>query len=159
MSRLLIKSGMLVTMDESFSDLPRGDVLIDGDRIAEVGASIEASDAQVIDATNMIVMPGLVNAHIHTWQACLRGIAADWTIPEYLHNMHAGVAPSLKPEDIFVSNLVGALNQLSAGTTTIVDWYHNNPTPDHTDAAIEGLVEAGVRAVFLHGSPKPDPKP
>jgi cytosine/adenosine deaminase-related metal-dependent hydrolase len=73
--------------------------------------------------------------------------------------MHAGLAPSFKPEDIFVSNLMGALNQLSGGTTTMVDWCHNNPTPDHTDAAIAGLVEAGVRAVFLHGSPKPDPKP
>jgi cytosine/adenosine deaminase-related metal-dependent hydrolase len=159
MARVLIKAGMIVTMDDGVPDLPQGDLLIEDGRIAAVGAEIEASDARVIDARNMIVLPGLVNAHIHTWQTCLRGVAGDWTIPDYLHNMHAGLAPSFKPEDIFVSNLMGALNQLNAGTTTMVDWCHNNPTPDHTDAAVAGLAEAGVRAVFLHGSPKPDPKP
>jgi cytosine/adenosine deaminase-related metal-dependent hydrolase len=54
---------------------------------------------------------------------------------------------------------MGALNQINNGATTLVDWCHNNPTPDHTDAAIRGLEESGIRALFLHGSPKPDPKP
>ncbi len=159
MQRLLIKSGTVVTMDRAVPDLPRGDVLIEDGRIAAVAPDIAAAGAEIIDAANMIVLPGFVNAHIHTWQTCLRGIAGDWTILEYLHAMHAGIAPGFTPDDIRVSNLVGALNQLSAGTTTIVDWCHNNPTPAHTDAAIDGLQEAGIRAVFLHGSPKPDPKP
>jgi cytosine/adenosine deaminase-related metal-dependent hydrolase len=54
---------------------------------------------------------------------------------------------------------MGGLNQIHCGTTTLVDWCHNNPSPEHTDAAIEGLQESGIRAVFLHGSPKPNPKP
>jgi 5-methylthioadenosine/S-adenosylhomocysteine deaminase len=159
MARTLIKSGMIVAMDARVGDLSRGDVLIEDDRIAAIALAIDAGEATVIDAAGMIVMPGFVNAHIHTWQTALRGIAADWTIPEYLHNMHAGLAPSFTPEDVFISNLVGALNQLDSGVTTLVDWCHNNPTPAHTDAAIEGLGEVGIRAIFLHGSPKPDPKP
>ena len=159
MARTLVKSGMIVTMEAGVPDLRQGDVLIDGDRIAAIAPSIEAGGGGIVDAAGMIVMPGFINAHIHTWQTALRGIAADWTIPEYLHNMHAGLAPSFTPKDIFISNLVGALNQLNAGVTTLVDWCHNNPTPAHTDAAIDGLAEAGIRAVFLHGSPKPDPKP
>ena len=159
MARTLIKSGTIVAMDARVGDLSRGDVLIEDDRIAAIASHIEAGEAEVIDAAHRIVMPGFVNAHIHTWQTALRGIAGDWTIPEYLHNMHAGLAPSFAPDDIFISNLVGALNQLNAGVTTLVDWCHNNPTPAHTDAAIDGLGEAGIRAVFLHGSPKPDPKP
>ncbi|HEV2549685.1 MAG TPA: amidohydrolase family protein [Stellaceae bacterium] len=159
MVRTLIKSGTIVAMDARVGDIGRGDVLIEDDRIAAIAPQIDAGEAEVIDASQMIVMPGVVNAHIHTWQTALRGIAADWTIPEYLHNMHAGLAPSFTPDDIFISNLVGALNQLNAGVTTLVDWCHNNPTPAHTDAAFEGLGEAGIRAVFLHGSPKPDPKP
>jgi 5-methylthioadenosine/S-adenosylhomocysteine deaminase len=158
MTRTLIKSGMVVTMDKS-GDLPCGDVLIENGRIAAVGPSIEAADAAVIDAAGKIVMPGFVNAHIHAWQTGLRGVAGDWTIPEYLHNMHAAIAPNFAPEDIFIANLVGALNQMNSGVTTLVDWCHNNPTPAHSDAALAGLVESGVRAVFLHGSPKPDPKP
>ncbi len=159
MARTLIKAGMVITMDRDVPDLRRGDVLIDGDRIAAIGAAIDAADAELVDARNAIVMPGFVNAHIHTWQTGLRGIAADWTIPEYLHNMHASIAPRFTPDDIHVSNLVGALNQLNSGVTTMVDWCHNNPTPAHTDRAIDGLLEAGIRAVFLHGSPKPDPQP
>jgi len=158
MSRLLIKSGIVVTADPAVPDLPRGDVLIEDGRIAAIAPEI-AAEAPVIDAAEMIVMPGLVNAHQHTWQTCLRGIAADWTILEYLHTMHAAIAPAFRPDDIYISTLVGALNQLNSGTTTLVDWCHNNPTPAHSDRAIDALQESGIRAVFLHGSPKPDPKP
>jgi len=159
MQRILIKSGTIVTVDPDLPDLPRGDLLIEGERIAAIAAEIAAGDARVIEAEGRIVMPGFVNAHQHTWQTCLRGIAGDWTIPEYLHTMHAAVAPAFRPEDIGISTLVGALNQLDHGTTTLVDWCHNNPTPAHTDAAIDALEESGIRAVFLHGTPKPDPKP
>jgi cytosine/adenosine deaminase-related metal-dependent hydrolase len=73
--------------------------------------------------------------------------------------MHRGLAGHYRPEDLYIANLMGALNQLNCGSTTLVDWCHANRTPEHTDAAIEGLTESGARALFLHGSPKPDPKP
>jgi cytosine/adenosine deaminase-related metal-dependent hydrolase len=158
MRRTLIKNGQLVTMDRA-GEIPGGDVLIEGDRIAAVGKNIDAADAEVIDASQMIVLPGLINGHLHTWQTGLRGLAADWTVAEYMKAMHRGLATLFKPDDIYIGNLMGALNQLNNGVTTLVDWYHNNPTPAHTDAAIRGLEEAGIRALFLHGSPKPDPKP
>ena len=53
---------------------------------------------------------------------------------------------------------MGALNQLNCGVTTLFDWLHNNPTPDHTDGGLDGLIESGIRAVFGHGSPKHAPK-
>jgi 5-methylthioadenosine/S-adenosylhomocysteine deaminase len=139
MQRLLIKSGIIVTMDRSVPDLERGDILIEDRRIVAVAPAIETDGAETIDAQHAIVMPGLVDAHLHTWQTCLRGIAADWTIPEYLHTMHAAIAPAFRPEDIYISTLMGALNQLDGGVTTLVDWCHNNPTPAHTDAAIDAL--------------------
>jgi cytosine/adenosine deaminase-related metal-dependent hydrolase len=107
----------------------------------------------------MIVMPGLVNAHIHTWQTGLRGLATDWTGTNYFRAMHAGLANFFTPDDIRIANQLGAINQINNGVTTMVDWHHNNPTPDHSDAAIDGLEDSGIRAVFLHGSAKPDPKP
>ncbi len=159
MSDLLVRGATIVTMDAALGDLT-GDILVRDGRISGVGARLEApAGAQVIDAAGMIAMPGFVNAHIHTWQTGLRGIAADWAISGYLRAMHAGLATLFRPQDIHVANLAGALNQLYCGTTTIVDWCHNNPTPEHTDAAIDGLAQAGIRALFLHGSPKPDPKP
>jgi cytosine/adenosine deaminase-related metal-dependent hydrolase len=140
--------------------MDRSDILIEDDKIVAVGADLAVSEAaEVIDASGMVVMPGLVNAHIHTWQTGLRGLAGNWTVTNYLRAMHAGLATYFRPEDIYIANLVGALNQINCGVTTLVDWHHNNPTPDHSDAAIDGLEEAGIRALFLHGSAKPDPKP
>lgn len=160
MSRILIRNGAIVSMDRRVGDLPRGDLLVEDDRIAAIAPTLPVPEgAEIIEAARCIVLPGLVNAHLHTWQAALRGIAADWTVAMYMQAMHRGLATLYRPDDIYIANLVGSLNQIHCGTTTLVDWCHNNPTPDHTDAAVDGLVESGIRAVFLHGSPKPDPKP
>jgi cytosine/adenosine deaminase-related metal-dependent hydrolase len=96
---------------------------------------------------------------MHTWQTALRGLAANWTLLEYFQKMHAGLATVFEPQDLHIATLVGALNQLNCGTTTLVDWCHNNKTPAHDDAAIQGLIESGIRAAFMHGTPKPEPKP
>jgi cytosine/adenosine deaminase-related metal-dependent hydrolase len=159
MSRTVIRGGTVLSMDPDVGDLRQGDVLVDDEVVREIAPRIEAADAELVDATGCIVIPGLVNAHQHTWQTALRGVAGNWTILEYFRHVHAGLATKFRPEDIRIANLCGALNQVNCGTTTLVDWCHNNPTPAHTDAAIEGLAESGIRAAFFHGSPKPDPKP
>src|ERR1700679_436951 len=159
MRRILLRDAYLVTMSPGLGELLRGSVLIEGQRIAEVAPDIDASDAEIIDARGFIVIPGLINAHMHTWQTALRGAAANWTLLEYFRWVHAGLATQFRPEDIHIATLAGALNQINCGTTTLVDWCHNNPTPDHTDAAVAALQESGIRAAFFHGSPKPDPRP
>ena len=158
MREILIKGGTILSMDDKIGDLHQGDILITGQKISRVAQTIRAPNAKLIDARDKIVLPGLINAHIHTWQTNIRGIAGNWSIPEYLHNMHAEIAPNYTANDTYLGNLVGALNQIDCGTTTIFDWCHINATPEHTDAAIVGLKEAGIRALFGHGSPKPDPK-
>lgn len=159
MTKILIRGAAILSMDRAIGELPKGDILVEGDRISTVAPDLGPLDAEVIDAGGMIALPGFVNTHIHTWQTGLRGISADWTLGQYLRAMHAGLATHFLPEDIAIANEVGALHQLHAGTTTLADWCHNNPTPAHTDAAVHGLRAAGIRAVYLHGSPKPDPKP
>ncbi|MET4317306.1 amidohydrolase family protein [Bradyrhizobium sp. RT5a] len=162
MRRTLIKSAIIISMDDAIGDLPDGDVLIEGSRIVDVRSSIDlggAAETEIVDGTGRIVIPGLINVHMHTWQTGLRGYAANWTLLEYFRRMHAGLATVFRPEDIYIATLVGALNQINHGTTTLVDWCHNNPTPEHTDAAVRGLIESGIRAAFFHGSPKPEPKP
>jgi cytosine/adenosine deaminase-related metal-dependent hydrolase len=163
MARTLIKSATIVTMDDRLGDLSDADVLVDGNRIVELRPNIEvggdAAGVDVLDGRGRIVIPGLINAHMHTWQTALRGYAANWTLLEYFRRMHAGLATIFQPDDIYIATLMGALNQINVGTTTLVDWCHNNPTPAHTDAAVRGLRESGIRAAFFHGSPKPEPKP
>lgn len=158
MPDILIRGAAIVTMDRQ-GDLPQGDLLVQGERIAAIAPALVADDAEVVDGTGCILIPGLVNAHMHTWQTALRGVAANWTLLEYFRKMHAGLATAFAPEDLFIATRMGALNQLNCGTTTLADWCHNNPKPEHNDAAIEGLLSTGIRAAFFHGTPKPDPRP
>ena len=154
----LIRGATVITMDRQ-GELPLADVLVRGDTIAVIAPSLQADDAEVVDAAGCIVIPGLVNAHMHTWQTALRGVAANWTLLEYFQKMHAGLATVFTPQDLHIATRMGALNQLNCGTTTLADWCHNNPTPEHNDAAIAGLRASGIRAAFFHGTPKPDPQP
>ena len=158
MARTVIRGATVLTMDAQ-GDLPQADILVTDDRITEIAPSLHVDDAEVVDAAGCIVIPGLVNAHMHTWQTALRGVAANWTLLEYFRNMHAGLATVFQPQDLHIATLMGSLNQLNCGTTTLADWCHNNRTPEHNDAAIQGLLESGIRAAFFHGTPKPDPKP
>ena len=157
-SRTHIEGGIVVTMEPGAAPAA-ADIVVEDGRIAAIGAVGRVADAETIDAAGRIVLPGLIDSHVHTWQTGLRGIATDWTVPQYMRAMHRGLATRFRPDDIRIANLMGALAKLDAGVTTLVDWCHNNPTPEHTDAAIDGLEASGARAVFLHGSPKPDPGP
>ena len=159
MSRTLIRNGWVLSMDKAIGDIRGGDVLVEDDRILAVGRNIDAGDAAVIDATDRIVSPGMVNVHQHTWQTGVRGTVANWTMFQYGTLMHATSVPHFTPEDVYLADLVGALNQIHSGTTTLFDWHHCNATTDHTDAAIDGLEEAGIRAVYGHGQTKTAPKP
>ncbi|WP_353828294.1 amidohydrolase family protein [Agromyces sp. SYSU T0242] len=109
------------------------DILIDGDRIVDIGGDLDAPDATVIPLDGRIVIPGLVNAHLHTWQTALRYIGADWSLPEYLAKAHGEIAHRYHPEDIYAGTLAGALDQIDSGVTTIGDWSHNCVTPEHAD--------------------------
>lgn len=156
MTRTLIRNGTLLTVDPKLGEIERGDVLIEGGKIAAVGRELAAAGAEIVDASRMIVLPGLVNTHIHTWETGLRGIGADWVSHRDYHgNMHGNLAMRFTAGDNYVANLVGALGQLDGGTTTILDWCHNITSPDMADAALDGLAESGIRAVFAHGTAKP----
>jgi 5-methylthioadenosine/S-adenosylhomocysteine deaminase len=149
--KLLIRGGTVLSMDGAIGDLPRADVLIDGDTIAAVQPDISA-DAQTVDATGFIVLPGFVDTHRHTWEAAIRGCAPDATLDDYFVEILDTFAPLYRPEDVYASNLAGALECLNAGITTLVDWSHINNTPDHPDAAIRALQEVGIRSQYAYGS-------
>jgi 5-methylthioadenosine/S-adenosylhomocysteine deaminase len=151
--RLLIRNGFVVSMDPDVGEIPSGDVRVEDGKIVEIGRGLEASDAEQIDATGMIVMPGFVDTHRHTWQTPVRGVLPSCTLDHYFAVMLGSVGGHYRPEDVHVGNYAGALEALNAGVTTLLDWSHINNTPDHSDAAIQGLKDAGIRAVYAHGVP------
>ncbi|HEU4912308.1 MAG TPA: amidohydrolase family protein [Actinomycetes bacterium] len=151
MGKILLKGGAVVSVDQEVGDLPVGDVLIDDGRIAGVEANIDA-DAEVVDCTGKIVIPGFVDTHRHTWEAAIRGCAPNATLDDYFVEVLDTFAPVYRPEDVYASNLAGSLECLNAGITTLVDWSHINNTPEHPDAAVAGLKETGIRAQYAYGS-------
>jgi len=149
--RTLLRAGHVISMDPAVGDLPRGDVLIEDGKIAAVGPEISV-DAEVLDMTGRIVIPGFVDTHRHTWEASIRGVAPDATLDDYFVDILDTFAPLYTPEDVYAANLAGALECLNAGITTLVDWSHINNTPEHPDAAIQALAETGIRAQYAYGS-------
>jgi len=152
--KMLIKGALVISGN---GRVPRsGDILVVDGCIEAVEDSIIADGVDdVVEASNMIACPGFTNAHVHSWQAGLRGLAGDWAVPQYMQAMHRGLARHFRPEDVYIATLASSLNQINNGCTNVFDWCHNNPTPEHTDAAVDALVSSGMRALFLHGSPKP----
>lgn len=156
-NRLLIRGGHILSMDPAVGDFPHGDLLIEDDRIAAVGSVLpddgrSAPDAEVIDATGFIVIPGFIDTHRHTWETAIRGVAPDATLDDYFVEILDTFAPHYRAEDVYSSNLAGALECLNAGITTLVDWSHINNTPQHPDAAIQALRDTGIRAQYAYGS-------
>jgi 5-methylthioadenosine/S-adenosylhomocysteine deaminase len=159
MKRTLIECGWLVSMDDKVGDHKDARILIEGSRIVAAGKGIEADADEVIDARDKIVMPGLIDAHIHTWQAGLRAIGSEWLGPDYHKNIHANLATHYGPEDNYIGNLIGALGQIDGGVTTIWDWCHNITSLEHAERSADGLEESGIRALFAHGTAKPPTRP
>lgn len=151
--RLLIRGGIALTADPKLGVLQDTDLLIEDGRISSIGTPVDATDCQIIDASDMIVMPGMVDSHRHTWQSLIRGIAANWTLAQYWQGIRAMFGPLYEPDDVYIGNVLGAIEALDAGVTTLVDWSHIMNSPAHADAAVQALRESGMRAVFAHGTP------
>ncbi len=151
--RILIKGAVVLTQDDELGEMVDADVLIEGDTIAQVGHNLAAADAKTIDATGDIVIPGFVDTHRHTWETSIRTSAPDYTLGAYFGAILDKFAPNYRPDDVYAGNLWGSLECLNAGITTLVDWSHIMNTPEHADAAVKGLQDAGLRAVFAFGFP------
>jgi cytosine/adenosine deaminase-related metal-dependent hydrolase len=98
-------------------------------------------------------MPGFVDTHRHTWQTPVRGVLPSCTLDEYFAGMLDNIGVQYRAEDVYIANLMGALEAINAGVTTLLDWSHVNNTPEHADAAVMGLNESGIRAIYAHGVP------
>lgn len=151
MTRTLLRGAQIVSMDPDIGVLPSGDVLIVDDTIVDVGADLDAGDAEVIDVTGHIIAPGMVDTHRHTWQTQARAICGDWTLADYFYGIRLAISPAYSAADVYLGNKLGALEALNAGVTTILDFSHCNNTPEHSDAAVTGLMDSGIRAKFCYG--------
>jgi cytosine/adenosine deaminase-related metal-dependent hydrolase len=153
-NRILLKGGTIVSMDEKVGDLVRGDLLIEGKKIAAIAPELDPAGAQVIDAQNTIIVPGLVDCHRHSWEAQLRRINPNSpTLADYSNATHLSFAKAYRPQDHYVAHYLTAVGCIDAGITCVIDNSHNSRSADHSDAAVEALIDGGVRAVHASGPP------
>lgn len=152
MDDFVLRGGTVVSLDPAIGILARGDVLVSGGRFERVAARIE-TDAEVIDATDRIVMPGFVDSHRHTWQSTLRGLLPNCTLGEYFGSVMIGAGPLTTPEDVYAATLLGSYEMLNGGITSAVDWANITNSPEHADAGVEALQEANIRATYSYGWP------
>jgi cytosine/adenosine deaminase-related metal-dependent hydrolase len=148
--RILVRGGHLIPGDGP--ELPDTDLLIEDGAIAAIGPALPADGSRIIEAGGLVVLPGFVDGHRHVWQAPLRGIGVDLTLGEYLEVVLDRALFGYRPEDARLACLLGAVEALDAGITTVFDWSNCLRTPAHTDAVVEAYREAGVRAVVAHGN-------
>jgi cytosine/adenosine deaminase-related metal-dependent hydrolase len=150
--QILLKGGIVLTLDRAVGDFEKADVLIEGTKIKEVKPSISAPNAQVIDASKAIVMPGFVDTHRHMWQGYLRNVLPDGSLEDYRNVVQRTFGAKMTPDDVYAADLISALGAIDSGVTCVLDWSHIGISQAHTDACIKGLRDSGVRAVFAYGA-------
>src|SRR5262252_5736339 len=150
---VVLRGGTVLTVDDAHTVLTDADVLVTGDRIAAVGPRLQAPDGALeIDASNGIVMPGMIDTHRHMWQTAMRAYGADWTLTQYFVWYYLEHGKTFRPEDIHAGNLLSAWESLEAGVTTTVDWSHGLQTVDHAEAAVDALQAVPGRFVLAYGN-------
>ncbi len=145
----LIKNGSVVTVDPAPGVLPRADVLVRNGRIEAIGPGLSAAEAEVIDAADMIVMPGFVDTHHHMWSALGRNFTGDGGFG-YFPAKNA-TSKLYQPDDFYNSVMLGLVELANAGITTVHNWSHNTRSPAHADAELRAHREAMLRARYAYG--------
>ncbi|GAA3191991.1 amidohydrolase family protein [Actinocorallia longicatena] len=162
MNSLLLRNGLVIDTEPAPVAHHNCDVLIENGRIAALGPDLPSpAGTPVLDATDRIVMPGFVDTHRHVWQAVLRSIAVDMDLPDYFNLVRQQLGPRFRPADVRAANLLGALECLDAGITTVQDFAYARADRitadgyvagesdfDYAEAALDGLRDVGIRAVF-----------
>ncbi|MCO6449600.1 MAG: amidohydrolase [Caldilineales bacterium] len=155
MSTILIQNAAVVTIDDNRRVLNPGYVLVENDRIVDVGAGEPPSAARkadtIIDAELMAVMPGMVNAHTHLFQSFIRGLADDKPLLDWLRDAIWPVAQALTEEEAYVAAMVGLVENLRGGATTVIDHQYIHTEPGNDDGVCQAAEELGIRFMLARG--------
>jgi cytosine/adenosine deaminase-related metal-dependent hydrolase len=148
MKKLLIRGGRVLDLEQDLDEPPLRDILIEAGSIASVGGHVDDAGAEVIDASGMLVCPGLVNAHYHSHDVLARGMFEDLAL-EYWGTLAGPLGSRRSIAEVRARTLAGALECLRNGITTVQDMSSFSPmTEEYVDAILDAYAEAGIRVIF-----------
>jgi cytosine/adenosine deaminase-related metal-dependent hydrolase len=145
---LLLRGGLVVSMDPEIGIRQDCDIAVRDGEIVEVGPGLRLDGAEEIDASQMIVIPGLIDSHWHMWSTVGRNFIAEGY--EYFPAKMATSA-AYEPEDFYASVRLGLAEAANAGITTVHNWSHNTRTPEHADAELRAHRDGLLRARYAYG--------
>lgn len=144
----LIKGGSLVTVDEALGNIEGGDIHVRNGEIVAIGTNLDAPSAEVIDASKMIVMPGMIDTHFHIWTSIARNMLAPGF--EYF-GVKGAFVPHMTPSDFYASDMLAMAESLNAGVTTLHNYCHHVMSAETVEAEMRAHKDAGMRALFTFG--------
>lgn len=153
---ILVKNGVIVTVDAKKRILWDGAMGIKDGRIVEVGGSAELcakyqEAREVIDASGKVVFPGFVNTHTHLFQTLLKGLGDDMVLSDWLKTMTFPAAAYLTPEDCYTAAMIGCVEGLHSGTTTTLDYMYPHNSSGLSDGVIKAFKDLKIRGIFARG--------
>lgn len=149
--RTLIRNADVITLDPILGELTQTDVLLDGGRIAAIGKNLAVDAAEVIDATGMILMPGMIDGHRHVWG----GIDAG-RVPKISPRINTYQDWKMRtmvcytPEDAYLYQYAGGIMAIESGVTSVLDYCHIFHTPELAEQAARGLKESGIAGTWCY---------
>ena len=149
-TNFVIRGAYVLTMDATLGEFPQGDVHVRDGMIAAVGRGVDAPGATIIDGTNSVVLPGLVETHWHLWTTLLRGMVGDRP-DQFYFPMSGALGKVFHPSDAYHGTRLSTIEALYGGVTTVTDWSHINQTREHAEANIKAIADSGIRARYLYG--------
>ena len=163
---LLIKNPWIVTMNDQYEILREGYVLVQGDRIAEVGSDpvrmqeLSRTAGEVVEAGDKILLPGMVNAHTHMFQTFMRGLADDKPLFQWLREEIWPFSALMSEEDFRCAALLGSLENLKTGATSVIDQHYIYTSRKNGDMVFEAMRESGIRGCLSRcfGNKEYDPR-
>jgi len=155
---LVIRGGIVLSMDDKVGDFARGDVHVRDGAIVAVARRIDAAGVTELDARDMICMPGFVDTHWHLWTSLCRSIIRIDDPKRGYFPVTNALGRHYTPEDSYRSVRLGLAEGLSAGATTVHNWAHNIRSPEHADAELRALRDTGIRGRLAYGTPQGGPE-
>ena len=154
----IIENATIVTMNEDRDILENYSIVVEGKKIFDISdcesiqEKYDYSEYRIISGEGNIIFPGLINNHTHLFQTLMKGLGDDMALDRWFTEMTAPSAVHLSQEEVYHAALLGSLESIESGTTTIMDYMYAHPREGLSDSIIKAFQRTGIRGILARGT-------